>query len=617
MTPKSEFTVQDAYRYNQASPVRWILSHIWRHKRFLFSALSLYLVSITSYSQSPVLIGQAAQEILHPTGGNRLLLLALGIMGVLMLDGLSNLLAAYSSENIANRLEADARQELYASLLGKSQTFHDRQRVGDIMARATDDVGQLNAMIVPGASLITESTLAIIIPLLFIGAIRFEMLLAPACFIVAHVFALRRYMRQLNPVTARQREQFGKMNAGLEETISGIEVVKASAQENFERRKFKTNAGNIRDSFVAQGGIEARYLPLLFYAIAFGLTFLHAIILYRQNPATMPIASIIAVMGLMRVLQFPTFISIFTFSLVQSGLASAGRILSIIKAKTDLDENATGQDAPMDGDITFEGVSFGYENRPLLNEVSFHIRPGQTVAIVGQTGSGKSSLTQLVNRTYDATQGRVLIDGVDVREWSLDALRSQISKIEQDIFLFSRTVAENISFGKPNATQGEIENAARAAQAHDFITSFKDGYNTVVGERGVTLSGGQRQRIALARAFLSNPRILILDDSTSAIDSATEDEIQKALRRIQQGRTTLLITHRLSQIRWADYILVLDRGRLAAGGTHDELLRRSPHYRRIFARYEVELPPLETTKDDGRMTTDEHLSSFVHRLPSN
>jgi ATP-binding cassette subfamily B protein len=232
------------------------------------------------------------------------------------------------------------------------------------------------------------------------------------------------------------------------------------------------------------------------------------------------------------------------------------------------------------------------------------------VAIVGQTGSGKSSLTALVNRTFDASQGRVRIDGRDVREWSLNALRSQVGKIEQDIFLFSRTIGENIAFGKPGATRAEIEQAARDAQAHDFIVAFKEGYDTVVGERGVTLSGGQRQRLALARAFLSNPRILILDDSTSAIDSATEDDIQKALRRIQRGRTTLLITHRLSQIRWADHILVLDQGRLVSSGAHDALLRRSPHYRRIFARYDVALPPLETA--DGRREAE----AAVLGLPS-
>ncbi len=590
MTRKSEFTVKDSYPYDRRSPARWIVSHVWRYKLFVGLALGLYLSSLIAYSQSPVLIGKAAEEILNPTGGNTLLKLALAIMSVLILDGLCNVLAAYCGENVANRFEADARQELYASLLGKSQTFHDRQRVGDLMARATDDVSQLNAMLVPGLSLITESTLAIIVPFIFIALIRVELLLVPVVFIVAHIFALRHYMRQLNPVTRLQREQFGKLNAGLEETVSGIEIVKASAQEAFERRKFQTNARNLRASSVAQGQIEARYLPLLLFASAIGLTFFHAMWLYQQGLLT--IANIIAVMGLMTVLRFPTFISIFTFSLVQSGIASAGRILSIIRAETELDENTAGQAPAMRGDIVFENVSFGYEGRPLLKNVSFHVRPGQTVAIVGQTGSGKSSLTQLVNRTYDAAEGRVLIDGVDVRAWSLDALRSQIGKIEQDIFLFSRTIAENIAFGKPEATQAEIEAAARAAQAHDFILAFNDRYKTRVGERGVTLSGGQRQRLALARAFLSNPRILILDDSTSAIDSATEDEIQKALRRIQQGRTTLLITHRLSQIRWADHILVLDQGRLVADGAHDDLLHRSPHYRRIFARYDVALPPL-------------------------
>src|SRR5690606_26356916 len=210
----------------------------------------------------------------------------------------------------------------------------------------------------------------------------------------------------------------------------------------------------------------------------------------------------------------------------------------------------------------------------------------ETVAIVGQTGSGKTTLTRLINRIFDATEGRVMIDDVDVCDWSLEALRSQISTIEQDVFLFSRTLAENIAFGCNGATPDAIEHAAQEAQAHDFIMSFADGYATEVGERGVTLSGGQRQRIAIARAFLTNPCILILDDSTSAIDSATEDQIQKAMRRISKQRTTFIITHRLSQIRWADRILVLRRGELVDQGTHDDLLARSEDYRRIFARYD-------------------------------
>jgi len=245
----------------------------------------------------------------------------------------------------------------------------------------------------------------------------------------------------------------------------------------------------------------------------------------------------------------------------------------------------------MKGEVEFRNVSFNYalsgaarqnSEDEVLQDISFKVRPGQTVAIVGQTGAGKTSLVKLINRTYDTSQGQVLVDGVDVRDWNLAALRSQISMIEQDIFLFSRSVSENIAFGKPESTQSEIEAAAESAQADDFIHTFDKGYETVVGERGVTLSGGQRQRLALARAFLTDPHILILDDSTSAIDSATEDKIQRAIANAARGRTTFIITHRLSQIRWADLIIVLRKGRIAAIGTHDELMKTSDAYARIF-----------------------------------
>jgi ATP-binding cassette subfamily B protein len=409
-------------------------------------------------------------------------------------------------------------------------------------------------------------------------------LLVPAIFVVLLAITVADYNRRLKPVSTARREQFGVMNAGLAEAIAGIEVVKANVQERYEWDKFTHNARQFRDYFVKQGEIQARYWPMLMFSLARAGGFLHALLLWRGG--TISLGQVVTFMGLLGTLRFPTFISIFSFDLVQLGIASARRILELINTETELDENPAGVAQPIRGEVVFENVSFSYNGNPMLKNISFAARPGETIAIVGQTGSGKTTLTWLINRIFDANSGRVLVDGVDVRDWSLESLRSQISTIEQDVFLCSCTLAENIAFGCADASDEAVEQAAREAQAHEFITSFGDGYDTEIGERGVTLSGGERQRVAIARAFLTNPRILVLDDSTSAIDSATEDQIQRAMRRISRQRTTFLITHRLSQIRWADRILVLRRGELVDQGTHEELMGRCEAYRRIFARYD-------------------------------
>ncbi len=584
-TAKSEFRVENEYQYNRKGPGRWINSHVFRYPWLPIIVMVTAVINNFAYAYNQVIIGETFDLITSPDWAvQALMLLALAALAAAALQALMGLARNWANEIIAQRMERDTRDELYINLLGKDQTFHGRQRIGDIMARATNDVRTLNIMFSPGVMLLIDGFMGIVAPIVLIARLDTRLLLVPVIYLILYAITIWDYARRLNPVSEKMREQFGDMNAGLAESINGIEVVKGNAQELEELRKFTTNAELYRKYFVKNGIIQAWYLPMLILGICIAVGFLQGIYLWWLGELTL--GQVVTYMGLLGVLRFPTFVSIFTFNLVQLGLASARRILEILNEETDLDENEAGQIKPIKGDLVFENVSFGYNGNTLINNISFSAKAGQTVAIVGQTGSGKTTMTRLINRIFDTDQGRVLIDGVDVRDWHLESLRSQISTIEQDVFLFSRSLSENIAFGAPDADQEAIIQAAKEAQAHEFIMSFAEGYQTEVGERGVMLSGGQRQRIAIARAFLTDPRILILDDSTSAIDSATEDQIQRAMKRISSQRTTILITHRLSQIRWADHILVLNNGNLVDQGTHEELLESSEAYQRIFARYD-------------------------------
>ncbi|MGC9467302.1 MAG: ABC transporter ATP-binding protein [Anaerolineae bacterium] len=591
-----EFALERDWESDRRSAERWVFSHAFRHKLAIIGMLAGAIGNAFLASAQPVLIGRAFDAIVGVSPDLRALGISVVLVGLTqVVRGLGlQLLRNFSAETLGQRIERDIRDELYLSLIGKSMAFHDAHPTGDLMARATNDVREINFMFNPGLNLVIGSANFVIMPLFVAPGIHPQLILSPLVYLIFYGSVVYGYLRELRPASEAVRKRFGDMNTTLVEAVEGVETVKGAAQEDYEIERFQDSVSEWREAFVWEQDIQAKFLPRLLLAFLIGGGLLHALLLFRAG--ALGVGDVVAYAGILMLFGFPTWTGQFAYPRVASGLASARRLLSLINTRTALDENPTGRDARIEGAVTFDHVWFCYtppddicemeEGSVALEDITFSVEPGQTVAIVGQTGSGKSTLAKLINRTYDVDEGRLLVDGVDVREWNIAALRRQISIIEQDIFLFSRTIAENIGFGNKEATEEQIRAAAKAAQAHEFIMSFADGYETVVGERGATLSGGQRQRIALARAFLTDPAILILDDATSAIDSETEDRIQRAIERLSAGRTTFLITHRLSQIRWADLIIVMRQGHVDAVGTHEELMASSEPYRDIFARYE-------------------------------
>ena len=584
---KSEFKIKGKLKTNKNSAIKWLISHAQYHSWALIGMIVPAFANAALAALVPLLIGKAFEMLVQsmPKPDYKYLLWAATMIVVSQVGrAIGILIRNISAELIGQRMERNTRDELYVSLIGKNMSFHDTYTVGDVMARATNDVREINLMFNPGLNLVIGSGSFLIMPIIFSWQINPVLILSPLVFLFLYVIALWQYLGELRPVSEVARRSFGELNDLLAQVIDGIETVKGAAREAYETNRFLSKAREYRDAFVKQGWIEARFLPLLLMGLVNAFGFWHAVSLFESGLVN--VGDVIAYMGLLSLFGFPVFVSLFSYSQVALGIAGARRMLELIRGENILDENIDGYTNNMLGQVRFENVSFGYTNgSQVVENLSFDVKPGQIVALVGQTGSGKSTILKLINRTYDVTSGKILVDNIDVCDWSLASLRKQISIIEQDLFLFSRSIAENISFGIPESDQLLIEKAARAAQAHDFIMEFKDGYNTIIGERGATLSGGQRQRLALARAFLTDPRILILDDSTSAIDSETEDQIQRAIRAASQGRTTFIITHRLSQIRWADMILVLKNGEIVDSGNHEKLINSSDIYKRIFSNH--------------------------------
>jgi ATP-binding cassette, subfamily B, multidrug efflux pump len=492
---------------------------------------------------------------------------------------------AYMAEKTSQGIAFDFRNEIFAKVQRLSFSYHDRNQTGQLMVRATDDVEKVRLFIAQGLIMLVQSILLLVATLIILFATnwRLTLVVLPILPIALVVFIIFAAIAQ--PLFNEIQKRLSTLNTVLQENLAGIKVVRAFAREKYEGERFyKTN-----DFYYVQQIKVARTFSFLFPVIFLIMQIGQAAILYFSGNqiinGSLTLGGYQSFSLYMLYIFFPIGMLGFIIQLMAQAGASSNRIFEILDAQNEVADKPDALTLPaIQGHVDFKDVTFRYfaSGEAVLQNVSFEAQPGQTVALLGGTGSGKTTIINLIPRFYDASEGQVLIDGQDVRDVTLDSLRSQIGIVLQETNLFSGTIRDNIAFGRSEATDEEVIAAAQAAAAHEFITSFPEGYNTPVGERGTTLSGGQKQRIAIARALLLNPRLLILDDSTSSVDLITEYKIQKALDLLMEGRTSFVIAQRISTVLNADQILVLDKGQIVAHGKHEELMENSPIYAEIY-----------------------------------
>jgi len=522
-------------------------------------------------------------QAIRPQDRHLLWILVGVVIGLGTLKALLMVGRRFISGRQALGVEYDMRNALYGHLLRLSFGFYDRHQTGQLMSRATVDLQGVRFFLGYGLIFFAQNLFTIVGATAIMLWTDWRLSLIAFAITPVLIILAYRYSRVSHPVLRDVQQKLADVATVAEENIVGVHVVKSFAQEEQEQAKFEQRSQAVFQRTVDANRQRSIYVPVLSFIplLAQAAVLLVGGRMVVQNQLT--VGEFFAFNLYVSMLIMPLRMLGMWIGQSQRATASGERIFQILDEPEEIAERPEATELPPgEGRIRFDGVAFGYDpERPVLEDIDLEIEPGQNIAVIGHTGSGKTTLTALVPRFYDVTSGRLEIDGVDVRDVELSSLRRAIAVISQDPFLFSTTVRENIAFGAPDATDEEVEHAARLAQAHEFVAELPQGYDTVIGERGITLSGGQRQRIAIARAIVTNPRILILDDATASVDATTEARIRLGLREAMQGRTTLIIAHRLSTISLADEIVVLDHGRIAARGTQGELAETSLVYREI------------------------------------
>jgi ATP-binding cassette subfamily B protein len=565
---------------------RRLLRFLVPYRRGVAASFALAFGAMGATVLIPYLTGRAIDAIrLHHRSALTGFAIAIAFAGVLRLA------LSVSRRLVAGRVslgvEVDLREALYGQLQRLELSFFDHAQTGQLMSRATVDLQAVRFFLGYGLIFIAQSAMSILLAAVAMVAIRpslAALALAPVPFVV---LIANRYGRRSRPAMQEVQQRIAELTAEAEENVGGVRVVKAFAQEERQLARFRTAVGRVFDQAMISTRIQALYTPLIGFLPNFGLA---AILLVGGRQVihhTLTLGQFTAFYAYLLMLIGPMRQLGYLLGAGQRATASGARIFQVLDREPRIVQDADAPPLPEgNGRVELRGVSLTFEGagEPALQDVDLTFRGGSTVALVGSTGAGKTALVSLLPRLYDVTSGSVLIDGADVRSVSLASLRHQIALVTDDPFLFSASVHDNIAYARAGASREEVVRAARAAKIHEFVASLPDGYETLVGERGLTLSGGQRQRIAIARAILADPRILVLDDATSSVDASTESDIKQALRAVMQGRTTFVIAHRLSTIALADEIVVLERGRVVAHGDHEHLLERSELYREIVEK---------------------------------
>lgn len=563
--------------------IRWFLSFLKKYRVRMIVGLILVFITSLLVLINPQISGMIVDEVIEGQHYEKLGILLLIMIGVTLVRSLLRFTFLMCFESSSQGLVYDMREEAYRKLMKEDFNFFNKNCTGDLMSRQTGDMDAVRHMVSHVIYFSFENILVFLMALVMIFSVNVKMAL---CMLIVLPFTLAVTLsqrRHIKPAFDRVRDCFSSLNAFAQETIAGNRVVKAFAKEDYELEKFDRENDGYRDAQLNASSIWMKYIPM-FEVLSQCLTIILMIMGgFMVIDGEMTIGNMVTVNGYLWMLNSPLRQAGWIINDLQRFLTAIEKIYKVYTTEPDIKQpEHVVEKRKLKGSVTFDHVNYYTNDDTVLKDISFHVEPGQTVGIIGATGSGKSSLINLICRFYDVNQGRVLVDDIDVRNLNLQTLRGNIGIAMQDVFLFSDTIEGNIAYGNPDCTFEQVQAAAKIANADEFIREMPEGYDTIIGERGVGLSGGQKQRISLARAILKDPSIIILDDTTSAIDMETESLIQNELKKISDERTVFIIAHRISSIIHADQILVLDNGRLVERGTHEQLLAKKGYYSTVF-----------------------------------